>query len=130
MRNAFSLIFLFVHIISYFVKAIHIKIKAEKGLLYIFLYHPNMFKAITYFRFGGGAVRHRANGLFLHRLTTTWEPVRPWKQIQIPRKQIQIPGKQIQIPGIQIQILGKQMQIQRQKYNTAETNTNACEKKT
>ena len=82
-----------------------------------------MFKAITYFRFGGGAVRHRANGLFLHRLTTTWEPVRPWKQIQIPRKQIQI-------PGIQIQILGKQMQIQRQKYNTAETNTNACEKKT
>ena len=96
-----------------------------------------MFQAITYFRFGGGAVRHRANGLFLHRLTTTWEPVRPWKQIQIPRKQIQIPGKQIQIPekqiqmpGIQIQILGKQMQIQRQKYNTAETNTNAYEKKT
>ena len=49
-----------------------------------------MFQAITYFRFGGGAVRHRANGLFLHRLTTTWEPVRPWKQIQIPRKQIQM----------------------------------------
>ena len=81
---------------------------------------------ITYFRFGGGAVRHRANGLFLHRLTTTWEPVRPWKQIQIP-------GIQIQIQGIQIQILWKLIHIpwiQIQGGKVMDTNTNTMETKT